>query len=99
MTDHSHQLPEESYKNLYTILAKVKDTKSIELFLQDLCTPQELESLATRWEVVRLLEEGLSYRKIHENCGASLATITRVAKSLKYGTGGYKDFYERSRQG
>jgi TrpR-related protein YerC/YecD len=94
MNNHSHPLPVRSYNNLYAILAKVNDSKSIESFLKDLCTPQELEVLASRWEVVLLLEQGLSYRKIHEKCGASLATITRVAKSLKYGTGGYQDFYK-----
>lgn len=94
MINHSHPLPSRSYSNLYDILAKVQDSKSMESFLKDLCTPQELEVLASRWEVVLLLEEGHSYRKIHEKCGASLATITRVAKSLKYGTGGYKEFYK-----
>jgi uncharacterized protein YerC len=40
--------------------------------------------LAERWRVCRLLNEGdLSYREIHDVTGASLATITRVARFLK----------------
>lgn len=53
-------------------------------FLRDLCTPQELSTLAERWRVCKLLEKGeLSYRNIHQLTGASLTTIGRVARFLK----------------
>jgi TrpR-related protein YerC/YecD len=52
--------------------------------MRDLCTPQELSALAERWRVCRLLAQGdLSYREINQKTGASLATITRVARFLK----------------
>jgi TrpR-related protein YerC/YecD len=53
-------------------------------FLKDLCTPQEINTLAERWKVCKLLEQGnLSYREIHRITGASLTTIGRVARFLK----------------
>jgi len=53
-------------------------------FLRDLCTPQELNALAERWRVCKLLSQGeLSYRDIHQLTGASLTTIGRVARFLK----------------
>ena len=52
--------------------------------LADLCTPAEIRTLAERWHVARLLEQGgLSYREIHEATGVSTTTIVRVARFLR----------------
>jgi TrpR-related protein YerC/YecD len=52
-------------------------------FLRDLCTPGEIQAMAERWEIARLLAAGgQSYRDIHARTGASLTTITRVARFL-----------------
>jgi len=58
-------------------------------FLRDLCTPAELEAMADRWRVVPLLHQGVPYRKIHQLTGVSVTTISRVARTLEHGTGGY----------
>jgi len=58
-------------------------------FLHDLCTPAELEAMADRWQVVPLLHQGISYRKIHQLTGVSVTTISRVARTLEQGAGGY----------
>ncbi|MEB3702445.1 YerC/YecD family TrpR-related protein [Candidatus Bealeia paramacronuclearis] len=56
----------------------------VEVFLKDLCTPQEIKALKERWRVCQLLERGTSsYRQIHSITGASLTTIGRVARFLK----------------
>jgi len=69
---------------LMTALAQIKDPEEMVRFMKDLSTPQEISALAERWRVCRLLNEGtLSYREIHDVTGASLATITRVARFLK----------------
>lgn len=53
-------------------------------FLTDLCTPVELNALAERWHVARLLDQGeLTYREIGLATGVSTTTITRVARFLK----------------
>ena len=52
--------------------------------LSDLCTPVEINSLAERWHVARLLDETeFSYREIHEATGVSTTTIVRVARFLR----------------
>jgi TrpR-related protein YerC/YecD len=52
--------------------------------LADLCTPAEVRTLAERWHVARLLEQGgLSYREIHDATGVSTTTIVRVARFLR----------------
>lgn len=60
--------------------------------LQDLCTPQEIRTLAERWHVARLLDSSdLSYREIHDATGVSTTTIVRVARFLRQEQhGGYR---------
>ncbi len=62
----------------------------IEEFMRDLCTLPELETLAHRWQVVKLLDAGLPYLEIAQRTGASTATVTRVAHWLRHGEGGYE---------
>ena len=58
-------------------------------FLRDLCTLGELEALAHRWQIARLLADGRSYLDIAETVQTSTATVTRVAHWLRHGAGGY----------
>ena len=65
-------------------------------FFSDLCTPAELDALAGRWKVARLLGQGLPYREISKKTGISTATVTRVARCLTYGQdGGYRRVLDR----
>ena len=66
-------------------------------FLRDLCTRGELEALAHRWQIVRLLDEGVPYLEIAERVHTSTATVTRVAQWLHHGTGGYQLVLRRTR--
>jgi TrpR-related protein YerC/YecD len=52
--------------------------------IADICTPAEAASLAERWHVARLLDQGrLTYREIHDATGVSTTTIVRVARFLR----------------
>ena len=68
----------------------------VERFFRDLCTLSELEAMAHRWEVARLLEQGLPYLEIAERTGASTTTVTRVAHWLRHGEGGYRLALDRT---
>jgi TrpR-related protein YerC/YecD len=46
--------------------------------------------MTLRFEVAKKLDEGLSYQVISDQTGASSTTISRVAKALGYGEGGYQ---------
>jgi TrpR-related protein YerC/YecD len=65
-------------------------------FFRDLCTPAELQALVDRWQVVELLEQGLTYRRIHDLTGVSVTTIGRVARFLTDGFGGYRTAIDRT---
>ena len=64
-------------------------------FLVDLCTQPELKAMEQRMEVAMLLDQGLIYSEILERTGASSATISRVNRSLSYGTGAYEKIFAR----
>ena len=64
-------------------------------FFEDLCTVNELLSLSQRFEVASMLREHKTYLEIAEKTGASTATISRVNRSLNYGTDGYEMIFER----
>lgn len=75
---------EASTKDLFQVLANISNKNEMSRFLKDLCTHQEIKAFSERWHVCKLLYKGaLSYREISEQTGVSLATITRVARSLK----------------
>ena len=68
-------------------------------FFDDLCTINEIQSLAQRLEVARMLREGFTYQKIEAETGASTATISRVKRCLNYGNDGYEMTLERVKEG
>lgn len=84
------QTPDDSAgRSLYSALLSLKNVDEVAAFLSDLCTPAELEAMIDRWRVVPYLQEGLSYRQIHERTAVSITTIGRVARYLNQGSGGY----------
>lgn len=77
-------MEEDKIKDLCNAFLLCKTEKEAYSFLKDLCTPQEINSLAERWRVCQLLDQGkMSYREIQRHSGASLTTIGRVARFLK----------------
>ena len=71
------------------VFAALKGADEVQAFLEDLCTPAELEAMGDRWRVVPQLLQGVPYREIHERTKVSVTTIGRVARSLTQGAGGY----------
>lgn len=82
--------PQQSSRSLCEALLTLKTVPECQRFLEDLCTPAELEALVDRWSVVGYLQAGLPYRHIHELTGVSVTTIGRVARFLTQGSGGYQ---------
>jgi TrpR family trp operon transcriptional repressor len=65
------------------ILAKVEDRKLIREFLICILTKYEIKEIAGRWELVKLLYDGMSQRRIADQLGMSLCKITRGSNELK----------------
>ena len=77
-------------EQLCEAMASLKSKTLIANFLEDVCTISEYRALAQRFEVARLLDEGVKYEDIVERTGASTATISRVKRCLVYGKDGYE---------
>lgn len=77
--------------DLFVTIRSLPSLGELEEFMRDLCTLPELETLAHRWQVVKLVDEGLPYLEIAQRTGASTATVTRVAHWLRHGEGGYEN--------
>lgn len=58
-------------------------------FLRDVGTLGELQAWSERFEVAKLLSRGLSYRDVAAKTGASTTTVTRVARFIENGAGGF----------
>jgi len=96
--EERHELNEISgLDDLAAAFLSLRNRDEAKRFLRDLCTLGELEALAHRWQIVRLLEEGLPYLEIAERVHTSTATVTRVAQWLRHGTGGYGLALSRTR--
>ena len=80
---------------LYDAILTLKDKEECKRFFKDLCTISELRAMEQRFEVARLLSEGMIYNDILARTGASSATISRVNRSLQYGEGSYDDIIPR----
>jgi len=94
------------------MISKIKDKKMDELFraimslktldeyysfFDDLCTVSELKAMEQRYQVAKMLNEGRVYSEIATETGASSATISRVNRSLLYGSDGYRIALEREK--
>ncbi len=80
---------------LYRAILLLETPEQCYDFFVDLCTVSELKAMEQRFEVAKLLDEGMIYNDILEQTGASSATISRVNRSLNYGTDAYRAIYAK----
>ncbi len=83
---------------LFNSILSLENLEECYSFFDDLCTVNEIQSLAQRLEVARMLREGNTYHKIETETGASTATISRVKRSLNYGNDAYEIVLERIKE-
>ena len=88
-------VPSHQLRDLYALFASVHSDKEAKLLLEDILTPQEIASLAERWQLIRELDKGTSQRDIAEKLGISISKITRGSRMLQYGEGGFRHFLKK----
>jgi TrpR family trp operon transcriptional repressor len=82
-------------KDLYELFSSIDNTKEAEQLLEDILTPQELESLAERWQEIQLLAAGHTQRDVAKKLDISISKVTRGSRMLQYGSGGFMHFLEK----
>jgi TrpR-related protein YerC/YecD len=90
--------PTSEHQELFAAIASLRTKDEAERYLRDLCTIAELDAMAHRWQVARLLNEGLPYLEVARRAHASTTTVTRVAQWLHRGEGGYALALRRRRR-
>lgn len=88
----------EKNEQMYKAILQLQTEEECYDFFQDLCTVSELRAMEQRFEVASLLDDGMIYNDILEKTGASSATISRVNRSLSYGTGAYEKIFQRMKE-
>jgi len=92
------KLRDSGLDTLFEAILTLETLEESYAFFDDLCTVNELKAMAQRLEVARMLMDGETYAAIEEKTGASTATISRVKRSLYYGSDGYKIVLRRLRE-
>ena len=82
-------------EDMYKAILTLNTVEECMNFFSDLCTVTELLAMEQRYQVAVLLDQGLVYNDILAKTGASSATISRVNRSLQYGTDGYRVAFDR----
>jgi TrpR-related protein YerC/YecD len=82
-------------EQLADALVGIDDRDAMLAFLRDVCSSNELATIAQRLEVARLVDAGTPYAEVARRLGASTATVTRVAQWLRHGEGGYRAVLDR----
>ena len=85
----------EEVDHLFEAILTLQNKEECYQFFEDVCTVNELLSLAQRYEVAQMLRNKNTYLEIAEKTGAATATISRVNRSLNYGNDGYDMVFKR----
>ena len=89
------KLQDKNFAFLFQAVLTLKTPEECSKFFDDLCTVPELKAMSQRLAVARMLSQKQVYSDIVAETGASTATISRVNRSLNYGSDGYELVFQR----
>ena len=84
-----------SVDEFFSAILTLESVEECYKYFGGVCTPKEIQAIAQRFTVARMLKEKKVYSEIVAATGASTATISRVNRSFCYGKDGYKNFFEK----
>ena len=85
----------EDIDELFDGILTLRDREDCYRFFEDICTINEIHSIAQRLQVAKLLSENKTYNEIEKETKASTATISRINKCIVYGADGYRRVLDR----
>jgi len=95
MSAYKSKLQSEEMDFLFDAILSLKDKEECYKLFEDVCTINEIKALEQRLQVAKMLKQKRTYLDIASTTGASTATISRVNRSLNYGSDGYNLVFER----
>lgn len=95
MEEYKSKLKSLEMDYLVDAIRCLETREEVYRFLEDVCTITEIKAMEQRLKVATMLKNKKTYLDIASSTGVSTATISRVNKSLNYGTNGYDAIFER----
>lgn len=92
---YSSKFKSKETEGLFEAILKLENKEECYRFFEDLCTINEIQAMAQRLQVAKLLKEKKTYTEIESKTKASTATISRINKCLNYGADGYNLILEK----
>lgn len=92
---YDSKIKSDQIDGLFEAIMLLENDEECYKFFEDICTIKELQSIAQRLQVAKLLKQNHTYNEIEKETGASTATISRINRSLTYGVGGYDIVLQR----
>ena len=89
------KLQDKNIDFLFQAILSLRTTEECYKFFDDLCTVPELKAMSEGLAVAKMLSMKQVYSDIVAETGASTATISRVNRSLNYGSDGYELVFSR----
>ncbi len=94
----NNKLKDEHMDALFKAILTLENTDECYKFFEDLCTVLELKAMSQRMQVATMLVQKRVYSDIVAETGASTATISRVNRTLNYGSDGYALVFDRLKE-
>ena len=82
-------------EEMLELIGSARNKGELKELLSALLTPQEYGEIVKRWQIVRLLMKGATQRAVRDELNVSIATVTRGAREVRYGTGIFHRLYHR----
>ncbi len=92
---YNSKIKSKQADSLFEAILSLENMDECYRFFEDICTIKEIQAIAQRLEVAKLLKNNKTYNEIEETTGASTATISRINRSLNYGADGYKIVFDK----
>ncbi len=94
----NNKLKDEHMDELFKAILTLENIDECYKFFEDLCTVLELKAMSQRMQVASMLMKKTVYSDIVAETGASTATISRVNRTLQYGSDGYALVFDRMKE-
>ncbi len=84
----------EEINELFELIVSINNVEDCKDIFDDLCTYNEINSMAQRLQAAKLLNQGATYEEIIKKTDISSATLSRVSRCVKFGKG-YKKVFKK----
>jgi TrpR-related protein YerC/YecD len=84
------KIKDDATDDLFEAILCLESIDECYKFFEDLCTVPEIKTMAQRLHVAKMLSSHHVYKDIVDETKASTATISRVNRSLQFGSDGYE---------